>query len=197
MPARCLQPCGGAIPLCMIGEFDLPEEIVDRKVTKMKMISPSNHEVDVGRTLSEKEYIGMCRREVLDDFLRKRASSAGANLINGLFMRLEQVRGQAGRSLTRRLCWAHDPDAAGPQLCLPGLLSVPLLAGHRRAEASAPGAPRALLRHALQCSSQSAAAGQRKLAGAGLDARSLLCTRPARGHSSLALKPPLAGAERG
>ena len=75
----------------MIGEFDLPEEIVDRKVTKMKMISPSNREVDVGRTLSEKEYIGMCRREVLDDFLRKRASKAGANVINGLFMRLEQV----------------------------------------------------------------------------------------------------------
>ena len=75
----------------MIGEFDLPEEIVDRKVTKMKMISPSNREVDVGRTLSEKEYIGMCRREVMDDFLRKRAGKAGANIINGLFMRLEQV----------------------------------------------------------------------------------------------------------
>lgn len=58
------QPCGGAIPLCMIGEFDLPMEIVDRKVTKMKMISPSNREVDVGKTLSEREYIGMCRREV-------------------------------------------------------------------------------------------------------------------------------------
>jgi geranylgeranyl reductase len=27
----------------------------------MKMISPSNREVDVGRTLSETEYIGMCR----------------------------------------------------------------------------------------------------------------------------------------
>ena len=48
----------------MIGEFDLPMEIVDRKVTKMKMISPSNREVDVGKTLSEREYIGMCRREV-------------------------------------------------------------------------------------------------------------------------------------
>lgn len=59
-----VQPCGGAIPLCMIGEFDLPMEIVDRKVTKMKMISPSNREVDVGKTLSEREYIGMCRREV-------------------------------------------------------------------------------------------------------------------------------------
>jgi NADPH-dependent glutamate synthase beta subunit-like oxidoreductase len=26
------KPCGGAIPLCMIGEFDMPETVVDRKV---------------------------------------------------------------------------------------------------------------------------------------------------------------------
>jgi len=26
------KPCGGAIPLCMVGEFDLPEGIIDRKV---------------------------------------------------------------------------------------------------------------------------------------------------------------------
>src|SRR5210317_186925 len=56
------KPCGGAIPLCMVGEFDLPEEIIDRKVTKMKMISPSNRAVDVGQTLNDKEYTGMCRR---------------------------------------------------------------------------------------------------------------------------------------
>lgn len=28
------KPCGGAIPLCMVGEFDLPESVVDRKVRK-------------------------------------------------------------------------------------------------------------------------------------------------------------------
>lgn len=27
------KPCGGAIPLCMIGEFDIPETAVDRKVS--------------------------------------------------------------------------------------------------------------------------------------------------------------------
>ena len=104
-----VQPCGGAIPICMVEEFDLPMEIIDRRVTKMKvgagleqpsgtactcgrralrqwgellmrahacccsrlnsasspqMISPSNREVDVGKTLNEKEWIGMCRREV-------------------------------------------------------------------------------------------------------------------------------------
>jgi geranylgeranyl reductase len=64
LTAACLQPCGGAIPLCMVDEFSLPPDIIDRRVTKMKMISPSNREVDVGKTLSESEYIGMCRREV-------------------------------------------------------------------------------------------------------------------------------------
>jgi geranylgeranyl diphosphate/geranylgeranyl-bacteriochlorophyllide a reductase len=74
----------------MVEEFNLPTEIIDRKVTKMKMISPSNREVDVGKTLSEREYIGMCRREVFDDFLRKRAESNGAQVINGLMMGFTQ-----------------------------------------------------------------------------------------------------------
>lgn len=26
------KPCGGAIPVCMIEEFNLPAEIIDRKV---------------------------------------------------------------------------------------------------------------------------------------------------------------------
>ncbi|DBB09362.1 TPA: hypothetical protein ACH3X3_007939 [Trebouxia sp. C0006] len=90
------KPCGGAIPLCMIDEFDLPADIIDRKVTKMKMISPSNREVDVGKTLSETEYIGMCRREVMDDFLRQRAKKNGAKVINSLFMKFERPQGEDG-----------------------------------------------------------------------------------------------------
>ncbi|KAE9601948.1 putative geranylgeranyl diphosphate reductase [Lupinus albus] len=71
------KPCGGAIPLCMVGEFDLPLDIIDRRVTKMKMISPSNVAVDIGRTLKAHEYIGMVRREVLDNYLRERAKENG------------------------------------------------------------------------------------------------------------------------
>ncbi|MDB9314138.1 geranylgeranyl reductase [Spirulina sp. CS-785/01] len=83
------KPCGGAIPLCMVDEFDLPPEIVDRRVRKMKMISPSNIEVNIGHTLKDDEYIGMCRREVLDGFLRNRAADLGANLINGTVYQLD------------------------------------------------------------------------------------------------------------
>ncbi|MGB7442937.1 MAG: geranylgeranyl reductase [Coleofasciculaceae cyanobacterium] len=82
------KPCGGAIPLCMVDEFDLPPEIIDRRVRKMKMISPSNVEVDINIE-KEHEYIGMCRREVLDGFMRNRAAKLGANLINGTVHKLD------------------------------------------------------------------------------------------------------------
>ena len=83
------KPCGGAIPLCMVDEFDLPPEIIDRRVRKMKMISPSNVEVNIGQTLNNDEYIGMCRREILDGFLRDRAEKLGTKIINGTVHRLE------------------------------------------------------------------------------------------------------------
>ncbi|MGF1480226.1 MAG: geranylgeranyl reductase [Cyanophyceae cyanobacterium] len=82
------KPCGGAIPLCMVSEFDLPPEIVDRRVRKMKMISPSNVEVDINLD-NENEYIGMCRREILDGFMRDRAAKLGAQLINGTVYQLD------------------------------------------------------------------------------------------------------------
>tara|TARA_B100000700_G_scaffold322883_1_gene425387 strand:- start:3446 stop:4783 length:1338 start_codon:yes stop_codon:yes gene_type:complete len=82
------KPCGGAIPLCMVSEFDLPDSIIDRKVRNMRMISPSNREVDINLD-DEKEYIGMCRREVMDAFMRNRAADLGANLINGFVTNID------------------------------------------------------------------------------------------------------------
>jgi len=78
------KPCGGAIPLCMVDEFDLPSDIIDRKVRRMKMISPTNREVDIGQTLKPHEYIGMTRREILDGYLRDRAIEKGATAVNAL-----------------------------------------------------------------------------------------------------------------
>lgn len=82
------KPCGGAIPLCMVSEFDLPEEIIDRRVRNMSMISPSNFAVDIALP-NQAEYIGMCRREVLDGFLRNRAARFGAHLLQGTFIELK------------------------------------------------------------------------------------------------------------
>jgi geranylgeranyl reductase len=78
------KPCGGAIPLCMVGEFGLPEDIIDRKVRRMNLISPSGVEVSIGDTLQPDEFIGMCRREIFDKYLRDRAIEYGAEVVNGL-----------------------------------------------------------------------------------------------------------------
>ncbi|XVE59746.1 hypothetical protein DITRI_Ditri05aG0072000 [Diplodiscus trichospermus] len=84
------KPCGGAIPLCMVDEFSIPLNLIDRHVTKMKIISPSNLAVDFGsKSLRAHESIPMLRREVLDSFLRTRAHSAGAQLIHSLVTHLE------------------------------------------------------------------------------------------------------------
>jgi len=37
------KPCGGAIPLCMVGEFNLPETVVDRKVCSMNLLFDVRH----------------------------------------------------------------------------------------------------------------------------------------------------------
>jgi len=118
------KPCGGAIPLCMVEEFDLPEEIIDRKVTKMKMISPSNREVDVGRTLSETEYIGMCRREVMDDFMRRRANAMGATLVNGLMMGLEKPTTKDGMYVLN-----YNDYSDGSKVGVPSKLEVDAIIG--------------------------------------------------------------------
>jgi geranylgeranyl reductase len=89
------KPCGGAIPLCMVSEFEIPSDIIDRKVRNMKMISPSNREVDIHLDRQE-EYIGMCRREILDGFLRDRAASLGAKLINGLVQSIDTGTNRQG-----------------------------------------------------------------------------------------------------
>ncbi|MFY8149652.1 MAG: geranylgeranyl reductase [Prochlorococcaceae cyanobacterium] len=89
------KPCGGAIPLCMVEEFDLPESIIDRKVRNMRMISPSNREVDIHLD-NQNEYIGMCRREVMDAFLRNRAADLGAHLVNGLVTKIDTGANRQG-----------------------------------------------------------------------------------------------------
>ncbi|KAK6926441.1 hypothetical protein RJ641_008160 [Dillenia turbinata] len=77
------KPYGGAIPLVML------DEDVDRKVTRVKVISSSNLTVDFGSTLKPHEFISMCRREVLDSFLHHRAVSVGSEPIMGLVTGLE------------------------------------------------------------------------------------------------------------
>ena len=63
----------------------------------MKLISPSNREVDIGQTLMPNEYIGMTRREILDKYLRDRAVSCGATALNALVTDIETPQADGGK----------------------------------------------------------------------------------------------------
>ncbi|KAK4372089.1 hypothetical protein RND71_007473 [Anisodus tanguticus] len=78
------KPCGGAIPLCMLDEFSIPNHLIDRRVTQMRIVSPSNLIVDFGKTLKPYEFIAMLRQEMLDSFLRRRAEATGDTLLKAL-----------------------------------------------------------------------------------------------------------------
>jgi hypothetical protein len=114
----------------------------------MKMISPSNREVDVGKTLSETEWIGMCRREVFDDFLRKRAKSLGANIVNGLMMKMEMPQGPEGPIMIQYNSYEGNSKVGAaalgrPRRALEG--SSGLRAGAGAGAAAHPALPRARL----------------------------------------------------
>lgn len=84
------KPCGGAIPPVAFSEFDLPTNLIDRKVNYCLFISPSGREVRVpilGSTPAD-DYVAMVRREIFDGFLRQRAQERGADLIHGTLIRL-------------------------------------------------------------------------------------------------------------
>ncbi|XP_075475680.1 geranylgeranyl diphosphate reductase, chloroplastic-like [Primulina tabacum] len=83
------KPCGGAIPFCMLDEFSIPSNFIHRKVTQMKIVSPSNVTVDFGKTLKPNVFISMLRRKVLDSFLRNRAVDCGATLVKALVTNID------------------------------------------------------------------------------------------------------------
>ena len=53
------KPCGGAIPLCMIGEFNLPESVVDRKVRSCRLVARDEESLCRGSSVTYRlaEYI--------------------------------------------------------------------------------------------------------------------------------------------
>jgi geranylgeranyl reductase len=85
------KPCGGAIPPAAFSEFDLPQHLIERKVSECMVVSPSSQCARfpvTGTVPSENDYVAMVRREVFDSFLRERAQEQGATLIQGTLIGL-------------------------------------------------------------------------------------------------------------
>lgn len=76
-----IKPCGGAVPPILVREFDIPESLLEAKVTTARMISPKNAKVD----MPVGGWVGMVDRGTFDEWLRSRAASNGATRVTGKF----------------------------------------------------------------------------------------------------------------
>ncbi len=92
-----IKPCGGAVPPRLIQDFAIPESQIVARINTARMISPGARHVDIP---IENGYVGMVDREHFDEFLRDRATAAGAAKLTGTFQRIE--RDEAGTHVVYR-----------------------------------------------------------------------------------------------
>ncbi len=82
-----IKPCGGAIPPVLMRDFDIPEHLLVARAEGARIFAPSAKRVDMP---IEKGFVGMVDRDVFDEWLRNRASLAGAERLNGTFETLDR-----------------------------------------------------------------------------------------------------------
>ncbi|SEH34348.1 geranylgeranyl diphosphate reductase [Magnetospirillum fulvum] len=82
-----IKPCGGAVPPRLMAEFEIPDSLLVARITKARMIAPSNQYVDIP---IEGGYVGMVNRSTFDEWLRERARAAGAERRTGTFETFER-----------------------------------------------------------------------------------------------------------
>ena len=80
-----IKPCGGAIPPRLIRDFEIPDHLLTARITSARMVAPSGRAVDMP---IEGGFVGMVDREHFDEWLRQRATQAGAARQYGRFLEL-------------------------------------------------------------------------------------------------------------
>ena len=95
-----VKPCGGAIPLGLIEEFNIPAPLVEKKLSRMSVRSPR------GRMISMEMpngYVGMVRRERFDSYLRDRAKRHGSAIVEALVREIREENGRYSIHLSKGL----------------------------------------------------------------------------------------------
>ena len=80
-----IKPCGGAIPPCLLEEFDIPEHLLVARIRSARMVSPRGESVDMP---IDGTFVGMVDRDEFDPWLRERARASGATVVAGVFKSL-------------------------------------------------------------------------------------------------------------
>ena len=145
-----IKPCGGAIPPRLIADFDIPDDLIVAKINTARMISPKGRSVDIH---IEGGYVGMVDREHFDEFLRRRAVSAGAVRVTGTYTGIERdatgthvlyrdkSSGEAQRLTCKLVIGADGARSAVARTEVPGGDKIPyVIAYHEIIEAPARGA---------------------------------------------------------
>ena len=77
-----VKPCGGGISINAFDEFGIPENIIQKKVRVIRLVSPAGEKVDIDLKGSSLAIVG---RGEFDRELRRQAEVCGANIIEGEF----------------------------------------------------------------------------------------------------------------
>ena len=77
-----VKPCGGGISINAFDEFGIPENIIQKEVNVIRLVSPAGEKVDIDLKGSSLAIVG---RGEFDRELRRQAEVCGANIIEGEF----------------------------------------------------------------------------------------------------------------
>jgi geranylgeranyl reductase len=83
-----IKPCGGAIPPRLLRDFDIPDYLVVNRVNGAKIVSPKSRAVRMN--INTGGFVGMVDRDVFDEYLRTRATDAGADRRTGEYDHIER-----------------------------------------------------------------------------------------------------------
>ncbi|PYF02788.1 geranylgeranyl reductase [Rhodopseudomonas faecalis] len=135
-----IKPCGGAIPPRAIRDFAIPDHMLVAKITSARMISPSDHRVDMP---IDGGFVGMVDRAEFDEWLRQRAADNGAERRTGVYKRIQhqddgtslvfyEERGANGATVeqsirTRAVIGADGALSMVARQCVPGADQVPFV----------------------------------------------------------------------
>jgi geranylgeranyl diphosphate/geranylgeranyl-bacteriochlorophyllide a reductase len=77
-----IKPCGGAIPPRLIRDYKIPAHMIVARIDAARIVSPTGR---LAHMPVDGSYVGMVDRADFDEYLRTRASEAGAERVTGTY----------------------------------------------------------------------------------------------------------------
>ncbi|MTJ81673.1 MAG: geranylgeranyl diphosphate reductase [Telmatospirillum sp.] len=112
-----VKPCGGAVPPCLLPDFDVPQDLLAARIRAARIMSPSGRMVDMP---IDGGFVGMVDRARFDPWLRRRAEAVGVVSCPGRFLRIDRD----GQTLPRVVYRSAYAAGVEPELGLRALAVI-------------------------------------------------------------------------